>query len=225
MDSDAPRETLALDIGKCLHQCLEDTNHELKGYTAEKIRENMERYDVPPSKYDLLEMMLRNYRDLHEASDLKCVVAEERLQNDEFIGFIDAIMEDKEGRKWIVDVKTAARKNQFLPSKLPRDKQLNLYLYELSKAYDVAGCRYRVVYKSKSGGAEEYTIPREVMDPEGMWEQFRHLRARQEQLWAVPRLAKKNFNNCDSYFRPCEYWSRCHGANYTDSPRVTCTAI
>jgi hypothetical protein len=220
IDEDAPRDTLALDMGKAIHQCLEECMHDLRGFPAEKVKDRMEGYNVPADKFDLIFTMLGAYRDLHEEVGLKCVACEVKLEAGDFIGYIDALLQDEDGGLWICDVKTAARANQFLPSKLPMDRQLNLYAHEYG-VEKIKGCKYRVIYKTKKAKAVEYTIPLEVMRPKEIAEDFKKLRKLQTQLFRGTKKPIRNFGNCDSYFRPCEYWSKCHGAQYSNSLRVT----
>jgi hypothetical protein len=242
-DNDAPRDTLALDLGKALHACLEDCHHDLTGFPKSQLRTKMADEGVPESQFSLLWAMLGRYRDLHQESELDCVVVEAPIRSANFIGYIDAVME-KDNKWWIVDVKTASMLNKFLPQILPRDKQLNLYYgFFEPETYGLdwenfGGCRYRVVTKSKlkrkkddndtlysermykNIQAVEYVIPKEAMRPDLAVEEFDKLRLRQKQLWELPQRAKKNYNNCVSYFRPCEYWSKCHGTEYSSEPKV-----
>jgi hypothetical protein len=243
-DPDAPMDTLALDLGCTLHDVLEAKRHELAGLHTSTLKAKMIERDVDMEWYPMLWAMLGKYKDLHEKSGLYCELVEAPIKTDDFIGFIDAVMIDDDSKWWIVDVKTAAMVNKFLPQTLPRDKQLNLYyaFFDPSEAGlnwdDFGGCRYRVVTKSKlkrkkddtdstyskrmyeSMQAVEYVIPKEVLNPEHAKEEFEKLRMRQKQLWELPQRAKRNYNNCVSYFRPCEYWSKCHGTEYSAEPRV-----
>jgi hypothetical protein len=190
----------------------------------------------------LLWAMLRKYKDLQEKTGLKVLKCEAELLEDEFLGFVDVVMEEPDGEGWwIVDVKTAGRLAPDLAARLPMDRQLNLYRLRagsLGNPETFLGCRYRVVTKStakrksseslkdysdrlyRSISAVDFIIPRDVMKPEVIDENFRQLRKRQSQLVRKTRKPVKNFSYCFSYFRPCEYYSRCHGATFTSTPRV-----
>lgn len=246
-DSDSEQSTLAMDIGKVLHKCCEVTNHDLSGFKLGSMFEFMAEEEVPKQHGPLLWAMVRKYKDLHEKVGLTCKTPELKLQDPSFLGFIDAIMVEPEGW-WIVDLKTAGTLNRFLTSRLHRDRQLNLYAYKarmLRIGFDAKflGCRYRVVTKSKikqkigetfesvnermykSISAYDFEIPRVLLDPKAEGRDFKKLRARQESLWKKTRLPTKNLTYCDSYFRPCEYWSQCHGSNYSDESEILETSV
>ena len=236
-DVDAPMDTLAMDIGSTLHKCLEDCNHDLTGFEVETLFKVMKAYQVPSEQGPMLWAMLRKYKELHLSSDVTCVSVEEEKKDEDYIGYVDAIMKDRDGGLWITDLKTAAKISPFLTSRLPRDRQLNIYLHKLGKE-KFKGCKYRVVTKStlkrrkdesfdyysdrvyERIKAVEYTIPIELMTPDEEGERFKDLRNIQVDLWKGKKPIR-NFQNCDSYFRPCEYWSKCHGQIYSDEPKIT----
>lgn len=237
-DEDYSQETDALDVGTVFHSCLEHCQHDLNGFqypTLVKLIREFDNLDVSVHG-PLLWAMLRRYKLLHEDSGLKPVDIElELLSPKEYRGFVDAVMEDDKGL-WITDLKTASFISRFLNSRLISDRQLNLYAYYYEKlvkhSKPLLGCRYRVVTKSKlkqkktesfkefsnrifAGiNAYEYIIPIEKMNPEVAANTLKKVRTRQKQLHknSVPI---KNFNHCESYFRPCEFWSRCHGKTFT----------
>lgn len=60
-------------------------------------------------------------------------------------------------------------------------------------------------------------IEKEFLHIEETWEEHKRLHQLSLDLRYGNVQPTKNFSNCDSYFRPCEYWSVCHGCNYTDS--------
>jgi hypothetical protein len=242
-DSDAPMDTLPLDLGLVIHDCLELCKHDLTGFQASELKTKMLERNVDSKWYPMLWAMLRRYKDLHMKSALTTLLVEVEIRNEDFLGFIDVVLGDK-GGWWIGDVKTAAQVNKFLPQMLPRDKQLNLYYAHFKPEEHgldwchFQGARYRVVTKSKLKRKKddtdssyskrlyeniqgvEYVIPKEHMVPEETKLEFEKLRMRQKELWTLPQRAKKNFANCVSYFRPCEYWSQCHGVEYNAKRRV-----
>jgi len=246
-DADAPLDTLALDIGKVLHACLEDCCHDLHGFEMKRLRFFMEKAGLSAEHYPLLKAMLKKYRDLNDLSGLVCHATEVEIRLDDFIGFVDLILTEqgKQGRWWISDVKTASSVSSFLISRLGRDKQLNLYTAmidpeKLGLCWETfAGCKYRVVTKSRikrrkdeddssltlrmyeSIEAREFTVPKELLDPEGALANFKRQRERQVELWKNPDLAMRNHNYCESYFRPCEYWSQCHSCQFTEDSTIT----
>jgi hypothetical protein len=145
-------------------------------------------------------------------------------------------MKDSDGKLWIVDIKTAASLNKFLEQRLPRDRQLNLYAAK-AKLENLAGCKYRVITKpklkrkedesfkayadriSKSCKAVEYSIPIEAMDPEYSANEFKQLVRIQKGL-QKGKEPLRNYGYCESYFRPCEYWSKCHNSKFSDVSKV-----
>ncbi len=101
-----------------------------------------------------------------------------------------------------------------------------------------AGCKYRVVTKAKlkrrdddtfktysdrfykSVKALEFTVKVEDLEPNRIMEDFDQVRKLQIQLMGGRKKPIRNYNSCDSYYRPCDYWSRCHATHYTDDPVV-----
>lgn len=111
------------------------------------------------------------------------------------------------------------------------------------------GCRYRVTTKSKSVKRSnetdakfverlldtvksyDYIIPKEMLDTDiirGIHESaVAHMELNSEETFAnLPTAVKdsypQNFNNCLNFFRPCEFWSRCYGKNYTADLGIDC---
>jgi hypothetical protein len=239
-DDDYAKETDAMDIGSVFHTCLELCEHDLKGFKFPTLVECIEEY---PDTLDLkthgplLWAMLRRYKLLHEDMSLKPAHIElELLAPKEYKGYVDAVLEDENGY-WITDIKTAATLSRFLRSRLADDRQLNLYVHWFNKILKpekpILGCRYRVVTKSRlkykkvesfkqlsdrifSGiNAHEFVIPLNLMDPDSAYSTFKKVRVTQKKLHK-DTVPTRNFNHCESYFRPCEYWSRCHKKQFTD---------
>lgn len=238
-DEDYKQETDAMDVGSVFHKCLELCKHDLSGFAFPTLIECIEEYPETlnlKTHGPLLWAMLRRYKLLHEDAGLKPVQIElELLAPKEFKGFVDVVLEEDNGY-WITDIKTAASISRFLRSRLASDRQLNLYVHWYEKLLKpdkpILGCRYRAVTKSRLKyrkdetfkqlsdrifqgiNAYEYVIPVDLMNPESAANTFAKVRKRQKQLHkdAVP---VRNFNYCESYFRPCEFWSKCHGKQFT----------
>lgn len=243
IDSDASRDTSAFSLGSAFHKVLEDTMHtrlDIDKNVTEACREHkvMEK--------SLVKAMVEVYLDMHELSGLECVFCEMEIKDQYLIGYIDAVLKDITGKWWITDLKTASRFSTDNANRLPRDTQLNLYAHfapRVAEALDLdldkfSGVRYRTTTKAKlkqkkTESTEEYverlksgitsydiSIPKENMDVEGTWE--RHIsnfnRAKELFEGATP---KRNLTYCSSYFRPCEYWSQCHGVNFTEPKGFT----
>ena len=246
---DTEQDTIHFDIGKAVHSILEltfwsntDLSLHFKNVCDHYAFEDETRFKI----YAMVCKMLA----LHKASNLEVVAIEVKLETDQFLGYVDAIMKDEEGGWYIVDLKTAASLQSDLKSRLPMDTQLNLYSYfadEIMKRFDLnpegfLGCLYRVVTKSKlkrrkteevkdytkrvyeNIDAVEYFIPVSSMNPRQFMAQQMALRGTAELLQTVregePWIPRRNYASCFSYFRPCEYWSQCHGSKYEESGDV-----
>lgn len=241
-DEDYTQETDALDLGSVFHTCLELCKHDLNGFRYPQLLEEIRAYDSLNTDVHgpLLWAMLRRYKNLHESVGLNPLYIElELIDKKEYRGFVDLVLEDKEkGGIWITDMKTAGYTSKFLHSRLSRDPQLNLYVHYYKKVIKseqpILGCRYRVVTKTKlkrktnetmkayseriykSIQASEYVIPIDKMNPAQIVEgTFKPARVRQKALHknATPI---KNYQHCESYRRPCEFWSRCHGKQFSE---------
>ncbi len=158
------------------------------------------------------------------------------------------LKDENTGGWWIADLKTTGSRSQGVDGKLPglsADPQLNIYasfadriapFYELDPA-KFQGCRYRVVTKTKSqpkdkespydfalrmyerGSIEVFdvVVPKAAMQIGATVHAFNHAweRAKSIQSGEAP---SKNLGYCMSYFKPCEYWSQCHGSKtHTES--------
>lgn len=222
-------ESDALGLGKAFHQVLEKTHH--CAYNEALIMEAMEDHKVGMEDKALLTVMLENYTNYHKKSGLVVVKCELKLETPIFLGFIDAIGQSEHGW-WIIDLKTASRHDETLLPRLPMDQQLNLYAHFAEEIANILGlkgpflgCRYRQVTKSKaksmSGlkeGCKVYDIeiPASTMNPSLAWSEYldSHQIALQLHSGVAP---KKNFGACYDYFRPCEYFSQCHGDTFTNN--------
>lgn len=243
-DADA-EESDALGVGKAFHEYLEDVLHGEKFHLqpfglhihGKALEHNV--VDEAP----LIAAMAFAYMKLHMASGLKVVKCEQAIETPKFIGYIDVILKDDSDGWWIGDLKTAAKFDDKKVAQLPKDEQLNLYSYfakMLAPHFDLdpakfRGCRYRVTTKTKSqikdgeslldfakrmhdkGSVMSYDaiIPVSIMDIETTWKHFEHM---QERAVAINNgeAPTKNLGNCMSFFRPCDYWSQCHGKCFTD---------
>jgi len=240
IDKDSSDSTEAFDVGKAFHQVLEDTLH-----TRLDILKNVEasckKFKVVKHQA-MIHAMVENYLDMHELSGLTCVLCELEISDQTTIGYIDAIMKDAAGFWWIVDLKTSARWNENILSRLPKDYQLNLYsnfadrfagILDL-ELHKFRGCRYRVTTKSKANQKEtesydafvkrlkravkvyDVVVPEDIMDVSGVAKIHQENYERSMKLRGG-ETPKKNLSYCESYFRPCEYFSNCHGKIFTEA--------
>ncbi len=222
-------ESDALGLGKAFHQVLEKTLHQ--DYNESLMLEAMEEHGVEDDEHMLLEVMLKKYVDYHKKSGLRIIKCELMLETPVFTGFIDFIGQSANGW-WIGDLKTAGRFDESLLPRLPMDMQLNLYAHfadEIQKALELKGpflgCRYRQITKSKAGtmsGLEkgvqvrDIEIPYALMNPQFAWNLF--LESHQTAIELHNGVApKRNYGACMDFFRPCEYFSQCHGDLFSKS--------
>jgi hypothetical protein len=187
--------------------------------------------------------MLRKYKILHGTLGCEVPAVEMKISDDNFVGYMDILLKDDRGY-WISDIKTAAMVSGFLRARLPKDRQLNLYVSKVLEIYGheewaqkLQGCKYRVITKSKtkrkkdegfidysnrlfkSIRAVEYEIPLELMDFKTAGEDFESLIVRRNEIWAGAPTSQ-NYNFCESYFKPCEFWSQCHGRLFSLESKV-----
>lgn len=246
-DDDAVEDTESLRVGKAFHKCLEDTRHELSGYKFSSVEDVCKGFDLDPEQHPaLIYAMLLAYKKVHEKAGLKAIACEQVIDTPSFYGFVDVILEDADGW-WIGDMKTAASYSTSLMPTLQRHPQLSLYARhapEVAKALSLdpalyKGCRYRMTTKSKAArkpgesavgyagrtvgssiNSYDYIIPKEVMTPDHLYSVHGKVRKfiedTKDETGFLP-----NYGNCMSYFRPCEMWSRCHGARFSDMHTLT----
>lgn len=239
-DPDSEEDNGAFNIGKAFHKVLEVCRHKrqpIKDFLDETCIE----YDVVKDKPRIHAMLLK-YFDLHEKSKLEVVSVEFPIVTDSFIGYIDALLKAEDGRWYICDLKTTSRLDESLKSKLKNDLQLNLYSsfkdaiatqFNLDKD-KFTGCLYRATTKSalryseknsyeeevarfyKSVESYEIEVPVHLLNPKEAIDKHRHLYFMAMGLNEGTVEPFANYNYCTSYFRPCEYWSHCHGKPYSE---------
>lgn len=243
-DADA-EESDALGVGKAFHEYLEDVLHGEK-FNLQPFETHVRAKATEHNVVDeapLIAAMAFAYMKLHVSSGLKVVKCEQAIETPKFIGYIDVILKDDSDGWWIGDLKTAAKFDDKKVAQLPKDEQLNLYSYfakMLAPHFDLdpdkfRGCRYRVTTKTKSqikpgeslldfakrmhdkGSVMSYDaiIPVSIMDIDVTWKHFEHMQDRAVSI-NNGEAPTKNLGNCMSFFRPCDYWSQCHGKCFTD---------
>lgn len=240
-DPDAAEDNEAFNVGKAFHYILEESNH-TENRLGELLAEAVKSFEVEEHAAMIHAMLLR-YLRLHQNSKLKVVKCELAVMNDIFEGFIDAVMSEDSGAWWIVDLKTARTLADTTIARINHDTQLNLYSYfykEIGEALGLdpekfAGARYRVTTKSSltQKAKEDYNafvlrtaaniksydiiIPKEKMVMEDTYRNHVKLYYRAQNLFNGGEAPEKNMSYCDSFFRPCEYFSQCFGKTFTES--------
>ena len=240
-DPDAEENYDAFNVGKAFHWVMEENMH-----TDEDLVELLEKacntFEVEDHQA-LIHAMLLRYLQVHTKSGLTAVFCELQLNTPEFLGFIDIVLEDKAtGEWWIGDLKTASRFSEVKVTSLRNDVQLNLYAsfapwIAAELDLDVAkfrGARYRVTTKAtlkrkvresyyeyvrrlaKSVKSYDVVIPIEEMCPQDTFGEHLRLHAITMKMREGTVKPQKNLSYCDSFFKPCEYWSQCHGKTYSE---------
>ena len=246
----------ALSIGSAVHHILEHSKHQKPASLSAAVLDCIKDPDIglDPQHTNLVAAMVLKYSRLnkHMEPQLKVIEVEFRLETEEFIGFVDAILQEPNGKWWICDVKTW---KSLMPSKLaeaPMDPQLNLYASHaplIAKIFNLdpelfAGCRWRVVTKTtakqKAGETDtayikrladknlkafDIAIPKDIMKSEDRKKMHKELYWKSVRLKDGDETPVRNFNNCFSFFSPCEYWSKCHGGLFSDHTPVSVTSL
>lgn len=107
------------------------------------------------------------------------------------------------------------------------------------KVEDFKGCRYLLNAKSRlklkkddtfksyaerlEAGITSFDIPvyKEELQPDSVYAIFRLAHKEISSLYKYKsqnavKLALPNYNCCTSYYKPCEFWSQCHGKSYSE---------
>lgn len=232
----------ALNVGKAFHQVLEDRGHELDGLSMREVAKACEANSLDESFCPMIFAMLASYRTMHKQSGLKAVACEVNIDSSDLYGFVDVILADPKTRHWwIGDMKTASSYSKMLQATLSRHLQLNaysLYSKDLAEAFGLdpklyQGVRYRLTTKSKlkrkDGEAMQpyfdrlqmaiqsfdFPINEWEMDAKGTLSLIKRVNLLTKSKDADDYLC--NQGNCTAYYRPCEYFSKCHGNEFFEA--------
>ena len=247
IDSDVSEEQENFDIGKTFHKVLEDRMHVLSGLTLSEVIKTAATFNLGEEKAPLIFAMLGKYKIMHEKAGLEATSCEVIIDTPTFYGIADVILTDSKKNWWVGDMKTSASYSPLLVPTLAKHPQLNLYGYHHKEIAEVVGldpekymgCRYRLTTKSKASKkvkeetvdfinrisdtirSIDYILPKDKMAGEEMYEMHSHavkyMATCAEVAPGEKSLFKPNYGNCLSYFRPCEYFSNCHGSLFTES--------
>lgn len=245
------------NVGNAFHKVLEMTMHDPDTFPSINFKDILKSYTLDEFEDGgKILAMLRQYWIFHVQVPLKVIACEHKFAKGPTNGIIDAIMQERgtdkrynligdPGAWWIVDLKTASKADEALPSRLHRDVQMCLYaamaphIAEIFKLDPTkfAGIRYREVtkplQKMKSGESfsdwtsrcmasfREIVILKEEMDIKTTFDEFNHLIEKIHKLESVftndmEIVGMKNPKSCLSWGRSCEYFSVCHNATYTE---------
>ena len=233
----------AFNIGKAFHEVLEICKHDEEKYRPEYLTNACRNHNITdPREVGLILGMVSKYIKLHKESGLVSIGEELKISNPKYLGFVDVVMVDKEGGWWIVDLKTASKFNKSLVSRLAMDPQLNLYASfrgniakQLGiKVEDFKGVRYRVTTKTtivlrQGESPEDYAqriqgkimsadlaVPAMKLSPEKTYKLYMGIYDEMAEVFKSEEdEVPQNWNNCESFFRPCPYWSQCYNRTFT----------
>ena len=250
-DPDFVDNAKALRVGKAFHMVIELCAHMQSNFSNDILQKSFAENKIDdPTEQGLIWGMAIRYLKLHSKSNLKAVGMEIQIGDpQDYIGFIDAVMTDIHDNWWIVDLKTAGKLNNSLLSRLSRDPQLNIYAYYTNQVakllgLDVskfAGVRYRVTTKATIKCSVKETmkdfakrvydrvesydigIPAKDLDSAAVYRQFMTMLVQMRGLKELEEEdVPQNFNFCESFFKPCPYWSNCYGQTFSDSGSKYC---
>lgn len=232
------------NVGKAVHYILEESLHTWDGSSFfDLVSHSAEMHDCQ-HKEELLAAMAFKGMQIQKKEELHTVHCELKIETKYVLGYIDLVACDEDKNWWIIDLKTAKKLSDLTVAKLKDDYQLNLYAahYKMvAKSLGLdpkkfMGCRYRVITKSNaklkaSESIKDYIkrvlskgwvkgfeiiIPKEEMQPNEILKGHRALWRRAKKLHDGSK-AKCDYAHCSSFFRPCEYYSHCHGDTYTNN--------
>ena len=247
-DPDYVDNAKAPRVGKAFHEVLEFCHHDKTQLSRSCFGRSFENNGVDdPTEQGLVFGMVQKYLVLHSKSGLAVKGIEIEIGDRNVIGFVDAILVDENENWWIVDLKTTAKLNGSLLSRLSRDPQLNIYSYYRNQIAEIckldpakfAGVRYRVTTKATIKRNRNETlmafakrvfervesydigIPKEDLNPSAVHSHFMELLKEMRSLEKTDEEdVAQNFTYCESYFKACPYWSRCYGKTFTQCSRA-----
>jgi len=248
-DPDFPEDNEPFQVGKAFHQVLENRKHQLSGLTLKEVAlvaasEGIEDEET----WAMIYAMLGAYKKVFDKQGLKVAGCEVQLTSGNFMGFVDVVLHDDSGNWWIGDMKTVGVWSDSTIQTLPSHPQLNLYakhreLVAYATGLDETkfmGVAYLATTKSRlkkkaKESLEEFIgrlsesvksvwvfIPnsvlliREVSDSHALAAGFIDSYSREEYEGKFVR----NYGNCMAYFKPCQFYSRCHTRLFTEDVRV-----
>lgn len=231
-DADVQDDALALKEGKALHEVLEFSLRDAANYKEEYLTQAVRNQELNQESMYRVYACLFSYYRLHAPSCLTVVGTEVEVGDENYVGYVDSVMADRNGNWWIEDSKSSGMVMETLFARLAQDTQLNLYAYYAPQVAEklglsmnkFAGVRYRVVQKPRivprageplkdyarraDCKAYDVEIPRHLLNPQVAYDQ--HMALRSEMVGLTEETACPNRQACIDYNRPCEYWSHCH---------------
>tara|TARA_R110000850_G_scaffold107304_5_gene218731 strand:- start:179 stop:1051 length:873 start_codon:yes stop_codon:yes gene_type:complete len=252
-DSDQERDDSHFHIGTAFHFVLEMSMHKKPENIGKLLEQCVQEIGLKEEDIGLVHALVIQYLRLRKLGDFEAVVCEHKIDDENVIGYIDLVEARPNGDWCISDLKTAATFYENKVAELARDRQLNLYgsyYKEIAKAYNLdpdkfIGCRYLVTSKSKAKQQKKETydqyvmrmvekklvrsyavfIPKELLTLDEVKSEHLELHKKSMSL-RQGEVPKKNFTYCMAYFRPCDFWSKCHGESFSKlDPSIIVQAI
>ena len=96
IDTDAVEDYKAFKIGKVFHEALENCLHDKQAYSTDLVFEAAKIHEVTDqSEILMIQAMVQKYFDIFTATKLTCVAVEDEVGDENIIGFVDALMIDR----------------------------------------------------------------------------------------------------------------------------------
>ena len=247
VDVDITQDTTALRVGSCFHFVLEICKHDYSLVTDQNRKDAFKRYEIEDiSQQGLLIALWEKYQKLHTASGLTVIACEEDIGDYRVVGSIDVVLQDRRGYWFICDLKTASQFSTVKFARLNKDRQLNLYTYfrgQVAEKYSLdldmfAGVIYRVALKSRKKIYAKETldsyvkrleneveikdvfIPIDKLEPKDAYDDIINAQRRAMLIKQGDEKPIKNFASCEAWFRPCNYFSQCHGHLHSEGAKL-----
>lgn len=238
-DPDYEEDNEAFKVGKAFHKVLEVRKHELSGLPLKEVAEAAISEGVEDADtWYMLYAMLQAYHHVFKKVGLTVAAVELEIGSPTFMGFVDVVLKDDNGNWWIGDMKTVGTWSDSTLQTLPSHPQLNLYSahYDLIahacelKPSNFQGVAYLATTKSRlkkkaKETVEEY-IDRLKESVRSIWvfiskDKLLVKEVTESHAAAVSHISanlaeerevfySRNFGNCMAYFRPCQFYSKCH---------------
>lgn len=243
-DVDIEDDTAAFKIGTSFHYILEVSMHKKPEKMGELLEYCVQNIGLLEKDVGLVHAMVLSYLRLRKTQTLEAIACEYAIDDPNIIGYIDLIERDTVTGNWTIsDLKTAKTFWATLVARLPSDRQLSLYASfykQVAEAFNLdpdkfVGCRYKLTTKSaaEQQAKESYSeyvmrmvdkklvksydifIPKEKLHIDQTIQAHLELYQKAEYLRAGNK-GRQNFSYCESYFKPCAWYSQCHGSSFTE---------
>jgi hypothetical protein len=238
-DPDVTEDYKALVVGKVYHYMLETSRHQRRDYSVQELAKIVKECDLEPEEIHRINAYVLAYFTLREGSGLICIACEVEVGDTNFVGYVDFILMDKNGRWWIADLKTSGMPLADTIARLAQDPQLNLYSFFVPqiaaklklRKEDFAGAVYSAVSKTRIAVkvneslaayaarvgviCTEVDIPKELLQPQAEMDKLLRLKAVSDGMKEIMDIEKTECNrgSCVNYNKLCEYFSHCHAGH------------